>query len=231
MEQLIDKVSAFVGRKHHAGTDWYDWRFDPAKVPAGVLGDWAESTSWYDRNVDLKERLCQAWGDSDPVRRAALERYYIGGWGGVRTNRPATLEAYHGASAEENVARGEKGIASWSKALCVRDHLKYAIFDARVAASLNALQVIHRTAPEEAVRFPILASRNKTVSRGNTMLRDHARAHAWPGVRAGFYTDYLTVCQAAGARLGKPGAPLPVYAVEMALFAHTEELLIEAFPA
>jgi hypothetical protein len=63
------------------------------------------------------------------------------------------------------------------------------------------------------------------------LLRDHARAHAWPRVRPGFYTDYLKVCQAAGVRLGKPGAPLPVYAVEMALFAHTEELLMEAFPA
>jgi hypothetical protein len=230
MEQLIDKVTAYVGRKHQAGTDWYDWDFDPEKVPAAVRGDWTEGRSWYDSNVDLKERLCKAWCEGDPARRAALEHYYIVIWGRVITNRPATLEAYHGASAEDLVARRHAGIASWSKALCVRDPLKYAIFDARVSASLNALQVIHRTAPKDALRFPILASRNNAVIRGNKMLRDHARAHAWPRVRPGFYTDYLKVCQAAGVRLGKPGAPLPVYAVEMALFAHTEELLMEAFP-
>jgi len=230
MEQLIDKVTAYVGHKHRAGTDWYDWRFDPDKVPPGVLDGWTQDKTWYDRNVDLKRQLCKVWKAGDPTRRAQLERYYIGVWGGVRTNRPETLAAYHRASAEENVARQHVGIASWSKALCVRDPSQYAIFDARVAASLNAIQVIHRIEPTEAVRFPILASRNNAVSRGNRMLRNHLRAHAWAGVRNSFYPDYLKVCQAVGVRLGAPGQPLPVYAVEMALFAHTEELLRKAFP-
>ncbi|MFC3458190.1 hypothetical protein [Massilia haematophila] len=41
---------------------------------------------------------------------------------------------------------------------------------------------------------------------------------------------YLGLCKAVGERIGPAGTPMPVYAVEMALFAHTEELLRDAFP-
>lgn len=171
-------------------------------------------------------RVCEA----DAACRANLEHYYIHVWGGMRTNQPKTLEAYHRASAEENIARGKAGIASSSKALCVRDPFKYAIFDARVAASMNALQVIHRVPGPESLRFPLLASRNTVVSRGNAQLQEWFREHAWPRVRPAFYADYLHVCESVAARLGSTGAALPIYAVEMAFFASAEELLNKAFP-
>jgi hypothetical protein len=79
-------------------------------------------------------------------------------------------------------------------------------------------------------RFPLLASQNRKVTRGNTLLRRHFEAHAWPRVEERFYEHYLALCKAAGERIGAPGTPLPIYAVEMALFAHTEELLGAAFP-
>lgn len=112
----------------------------------------------------------------------------------------------------------------------MRNPLEYAIFDARVSASLNALQVIHRERIGRPVRFPLLASRNTDVRRTEKLLRRHMQDHAWPTTRTGFYVDYLTLCQSVAVRLGEPGRPLPVYAVEMALFAHTEELLRCAFP-
>lgn len=227
MERLIDIVAKYVGDKRALGTAWYGWKVDAGKAPPGVLDGGVQGGDWYAKNVDLKHRLHQVWRDQVD-RRAELERYYIGGWGGVRSNRPKTLEAYHRASADENIARGKTGIASWSKALCVRDPLKYAIFDARVSASLNALQIIHRI--DQPVRFPLLASRNAAVKRADAYLRSHFRTYAWPGESASFYEDYLALCRSVGARLGRPGDPLPIYAIEMALFAHTEELLREAFP-
>jgi hypothetical protein len=230
MEQLIDVVTEYVRQKHAGGTTWYGWSFDPEKVPSGVLDGGVQGSDWYARNADLKLRLRDSWLAGNAAFRAQLERYYIVDWGGVRGNLPETLEAYHAASAGENIARGKTGIASWSKALCVRDPLRYAIFDARVAASLNALQIIHRSRIGEPVCFPVLASQNGTVKRANAQLRSHFREHAWPRVRPGFYTDYLEVCRFAASRIGTPGQPLPIHAVEMALFAHTEELLREAFP-
>lgn len=181
-------------------------------------------------NCRLKEQLHLGWREADAARRARLEHYYIHVWGGVRTNRPEKLQAYHRVSAEENIARGKAGIASWSKALCVRDPFKFAIFDARVAASMNALQVIHRLPGSESLRFPLLASRNTVVSRGNAQLQKWFREHAWPRVRPAFYADYLHVCESVAARLGATGRPLPIFAVEMALFASAEELLNKAFP-
>lgn len=189
-----------------------------------------KGSDWYARNVDLKHRLHQVWRDHRD-RRSCLERYYIVDWGGVRGNRPGTLDAYYGACADENIARGRTGIASWSKALCVRDPLQFAIFDARVAVSLNTLQIIHRGRVEVPVRFPVLPSQNARVKRANRLLKDHFKAHAWPAERASFYRDYLALCRSVATRLGNAGTLLPVYAVEMVLFAHTEKLLDEAFPA
>lgn len=229
MQELTDIVADYVREKYATGTGWYGWSFKPEEVPDGVSGIDDPSDDWYARNVALKHGLHARWR-AQPACRADLERYYVVGWGGVRSNQPATLALYHGSDERANIARGDKGIASWSKALCVRDPFEFAIFDARVSASLNALQVIHRARIGAPLRFPLLASRNVAVARGAGLLRRHFLQHAWPRVDKGFYDGYLRLCKAVGERIGSPGAPMPVYAVEMALFAHTEELLREAFP-
>jgi hypothetical protein len=229
MEQLISVLTDYVGEKIDAGTDWYVWSFKTDRVPPGILGEDALPNDWYSINVHLKQRLNRMWME-DSGRREELEHYYISEWGGVRTNNPRTLAAYHQSSVEQNIARGKKGIASWSKALCVRDPQQFAIFDARVSASLNALQVIHRDAVTEPMQFPQLPSRNTTVRRTSLQLRACMRAHSWQDVRLGFYTDYLELCKIAATRLKALSGPMPIYAVEMALFAHTEELLDLAFP-
>jgi hypothetical protein len=229
MQQLVDVVAEYVRQKHANGTSWYTWSFDTQRVPAGIFGLDARGTDWYSRNVTLKHLLHAAW-NRDLERRAELERYYIGGWGGVRTNRAETLAAYHASDALANIARGEKGIASWSKALCVRNPFEYAIFDARVSASLNALQIIHRDRVDAPRRFPLLASRNGEVVRATPQLRRYFDAHGWPRVNDDFYGQYLELCRSVGQRNGSPGSPMPIYAVEMALFAHTEELLAKVFP-
>lgn len=127
-------------------------------------------------------------------------------------------------------SRGKNGIASWSKALCIRDPLQYAIFDARVAASLNALQIIHRTRIREPARFPVLSSQNGRVKQGNKQLTAYFRTHVWPEESMHFYRDYLTLCREVARKLADHNESVPICAVEMALFAHTEELLQQAFP-
>jgi len=229
MQELVDIVAEYVREKYAAGTGWYAWSFSPEGVPAGVSLTDTPGADWHARNVALKHALHAGWC-AMPAHRADLERYYVVDWGGVRSNRPETLALYHGSDAQANIARGDRGIASWSKALCVRDPHRFAIFDARVSASLNALQIIHRTRIGTPRRFPLLASRNGEVVRGAGLLRQHFREHGWPRVDRGFYDDYLKLCRAVGERTGSPGAPMPVYAAEMALFAHTEELLGAAFP-
>jgi len=231
MQQLTEIVVEFVRDKQAAGTGWYTWSFEAGAVPsgvAGVSGPDAGGADWYARNVALKHGLHAAWL-AQPARRAELERYYVVDWGSVRSNKAQTLAGYHGADAQANIARGSRGIPSWSKALSVRDPFAYAIFDARVSASLNALQVIHHSRIGAPRRFPLLTSRNARVARGMVLLRRHFREHAWPRVRRDFYGDYLALCR-AGERIVSNGEPLPLYAVEMTLFAHTEALLDAAFP-
>jgi hypothetical protein len=229
MDTLINIVTDYVREKMDTGTSWYDWPFDANKVPQGVLVGSVEGGDWYARNVDLKQRLNKTW-QVFPERRLELERYYIADWGGVRGNRAETLARYHSATAAENIANGDVGIASWSKALCVRDPLAFAIFDARVSASLNALQVIHAARIAQPVRFPLLASRHGTVRNGGRRLTRYFQDRAWPAKLDTFYTNYLSLCVSVATDAGKPESPLPLYTVEMLLFAHAEELLRQAFP-
>ena len=82
--------------------------------------------------------------------------------GGVKANSKDTLRKYTETSPEQLIIKGSKGIASWSKALTVIDPARYAIYDARVAMSLNALQIIDSI--DDAKYFPPLKGRNTLIN-------------------------------------------------------------------
>ncbi|KIF83295.1 hypothetical protein [Noviherbaspirillum autotrophicum] len=224
---LENALFDFCKAKLATGTGWYDWKINWDKVPAGIAKTHGND---YEQNVALKNALSADWQAGDASRRRDLEHYYIAVWGGVRTNSPDKLQMYFGNTDAENIALGKSGIASWSKALTVRDPRKHAIYDARVGAALSALQIRDRVA--HPVRFPLLLSRNTLIASRNPMLKQWADEHHWPAISPSFYSDYLDLCRKTTTRLRAEVRDIDVqiYTVEMVLFAHAEALVWAALP-
>lgn len=143
-------------------------------------------------------------------------RRYVSRWGGVRRNADATIQRYV-LTMDADLAGGPlAGIASWSKVLAMRDPARYAIFDARVSAALNALQIVWG---DDAILFPRLPNQNRTIKAFNGWLE--SEHHDTRRVQKGdVYPGYMALLREVGSRLGH-AAPDQV---EMVLFANAEVL-------
>lgn len=201
--------------------DWYNWRKinetlipQEIKLPAG---------NQYKKNITLKVKLHDKWKlETDLSKKGELIEYYIKTWGGIRGNKPFAIEEYRSLLAEELIEKGVKGIASWSKALVIQDYNKYAIFDARVSCSLNALQIIYNTKDKRL--YPILASQNKRIIQANKKLKLISTEYNWikPNEFT-FYNEYLELLSSSANELNSN-----ISTVEMLLFAKAEELIKKA---
>jgi len=201
--------------------DWYRWPVNPLFLPNGIV---LPMGSPYAQNVALKLRLSDMYSTANDDLKQELTYYYITKWGGIKRNTEENIRSYALDTPASLIARGSKGIASWSKALCIRCPSEYAIYDARVALSLNCLQIISPV--NTPILFPLLLSQNKLISIGNRMLRRYASAHGWGVAHEGeFYPRYNTTLSSAAQLLGSN-----LYTLEMLLFAKAPELLREAFP-
>ena len=89
-----------------------------------------------------------------------VARYFVSDWGGVRSNRDKTLNKYISWINEGKYPNTIGGIASYSKMYSFYDPDMYAIYDARVAVSLNMIQFI---ADKPFLFFPYLKGRNKKI--------------------------------------------------------------------
>ena len=201
--------------------DWYRWPVNPSFLPTGIV---LPMGSPYVQNVALKLQLSDMYSTADDALKQEIAYYYIAKWGGIKRNTEENIRSYALDTPASLIARGSKGIASWSKALCIRCPNEYAIYDARVALSLNCLQVISPL--NTRILFPLLLSQNKLISFGNRLLRGYAFAHRWGVADEGeIYPRYNTILSSAAQLLGSN-----LYTLEMLLFAKAPELLQEAFP-
>lgn len=221
---ITDALYAFCKEKLAKGTDWYTWKVIWKHAPASITQSIGNT---YEQNVKLKLDLQQEWIAS-PTRRHELEHYYITVWGGVRGNKQNTLERIFNNSDDENIERGHNGIASWSKALNIRDPNRYAIYDARVGAALNALQIVAPTM--DPIYFPLLPGRNKVIENGKPLIKSWAEKNNWKKPPSDFYRQYLGLCAQTARQLQLDGFDAQLFTVEMVLFAHAEELTKAAFP-
>ena len=134
------------------------------------------------------------------------------------------MEEYSKLSATQLIKNGKKGIASWSKAIVVHNPDEYAIFDARVAISLNCIQKLYGL--KDAVLFPILPSRNKIVAIGNKLIKDTAKSESWEKANEeNFYTQYLKILNYVAIELSTN-----ISTIEMLLFAKAEEIVENTYP-
>lgn len=182
----------------------------------------------YTKNVALKLQLNQLWTAADRNQRFDLAKYYVSTWGGVRGNKDSTLMKYVLETPTSMIGDGIKGIASWSKVLCIRNPRKYAIFDARVSTALNCSQIIGGVRNGEL--FPLLAGQNQTIKGANAKIKAHAQAHGWSDIdRSKCYKIYLDLINNV-ARTCKL-KDTQIYTIEMLLFSYAEILVAKAFPS
>jgi len=218
---LRDAIVDYARANLTESNDWYPWRVNPRFLPTGIV---LPMGSPYVQNVALKLQLSDMYSTADDDLRQAITYYYIVKWGGIKRNTEENIRSYALDTPASLIARGSKGIASWSKALCIRYPNEYAIYDARVALSLNSLQII--SAINTPIEFPLLLGQNKLINFGNRMLQRYASAHRWAVAHESeFYRQYNNILSSAAQLLGSN-----LYTLEMLLFAKAPELLQEVFP-
>jgi hypothetical protein len=218
---LLEAIVALGNANLAEGNDWYPWRVNPSYLPAGIA---LPRGNAYAQNVALKLQLSDLYAAADDQTKQEITEYYIAKWGGIRRNTQDNIRTYALDTPATLIAKGSRGIASWSKALCLRSPNGYAIYDARVALSLNCVQIAGPV--NLPTKFPILPGQNKLISLGSRMVLRYASLHGWTVAReCDFYRDYNDVLSSAAQLLGTN-----LYTLEMLLFAKAPELLREAFP-
>lgn len=111
----------------------------------------------YEKNVALK-RLLQNKYINGELEIRSISEWIIKEWGGIKTVSK-NLDAYISSVKEKKVPEKLSGVASYSKLFAMFYPDDFAIYDARVAVSLNIIQLLSEG--EAAVFFPYLSGRNK----------------------------------------------------------------------
>ena len=218
----LQEAIAAHGRVNLTETnDWYRWPVNRSVLPTGVV---LPEGSYYAQNVALKLQLSVLYASADNQVKKEITHYYISKWGGIKKNSDEKIRSYALDTPASLIAKGSHGIASWSKALCIRCPNDYTIYDARVALSLNCLQII--AAVDRPIIFPLLTGQNKLINKGSRMVRQYTTKHGWPPAQEGsFYQKYNSTLVSAAKLLD-----VNLCTLEMLLFAKAPELLQEAFP-
>jgi hypothetical protein len=221
--QAADTIIAFVKLNHERLDDVYTWEFSEDATPFDLHLPGGTNRA---RTIALKKILHERWLVSNFQDKEKIIRWFISEWGGIKTNSAKTITAYANASPQELISRGTIGVASWSKALCIYDPEQYAIFDARVACSINLLQI--RAEIRRPSWFPGLSSRNRAIIRANRFLSQEARSSHWQRLPAkDFYRHYLNLLEIVSNQLNG----IPMYEIEMLLFSLAEELANKIYPS
>lgn len=200
----------------------YRWRI-PTALPSGIR---LPDGSLYEQSLALKCRLHEQWLVANQEQRFALAKFYVSTWGGVKRNADATLRRYAAREPRSLMQDGIKGIASWSKVLCIRNPSEYAIYDARVAAALNSVQIV--SGVQRGMLFPLLPGRNKLIRSAAADMRAHARANKWVNIEDTLcYETYLALLVAVAKHCDK--SQTTIAEIEMLLFSRAEQLVDSAF--
>jgi hypothetical protein len=180
------------------------------------------------QNIELKRHLAGHWAVASLDEKIRIATWIVRDWGGIRRNSPMTILGYVNQADAERPATPFFGISSYSKILGIKDPERYAVYDARVAASLNAVQLL--IGPDELQShlraFFGPPGRNETVKRFDTTFSAAQAELGFVAInRDQTYGTYMTLLPAIAAELGKS-----VLEVEMFLFGQANQLCEEALP-
>ena len=195
----------------------YQWNFSTKNFPISYT---KKSTNHYRNSLDLREFIHKEIKSKSQISDD-LQTWYVKDWGGVKTNRKSTFDEYLESPSEDLIKRGDKGIASWSKMLSVRDPTIFAIYDARVAISLNTISLLNSS--ESNLFFPQLSSRNKKIVAAQAVVKKLASSKML-NVDKEFYRNYLSFLRQAVSECGNK---FDIQTAEMVLFANAEDLSMQ----
>lgn len=181
----------------------------------------------YDANVALKKFLHERWlSKTTNDQRLELAEFVIAAWGGVRGNRPTTLQRFVAEIGKENPATPLHGVASYSKLYSIAQPDRYSIYDARVAACLNAIQ--YQFDPHSGLAFNYCPGRNNQIgnvaTRTGFVFEEEFRVrtlvgNGWNRIpRANTYGSYLLLLRNCAVEFPK----YKRHDFEMLLFANAE---------
>lgn len=227
LNQVIETLSQFFDREVPRLSSTYNW-----KIPE-IEGFLRSGHSDYLSNIELKKFLRGLWEKSTSHNeKLKIARIIISDWGGVRSNKQATLESYVNMILEISQNTPLKGVASYSKLFAIVRPKNYAIYDARVAACLNAVQI--NACIERGIAFNYVPGRNNIV--GNMQTRQgftqdprfntrHLVKSGWTPIEEDeTYEKYLELLHACLEI--KPQYDLT--SLEMALFSNAERECLKA---
>jgi hypothetical protein len=207
-----------VGRLH----ELYHWdEPDPIPPPTvlfSIMLDWSSAEA----NIQLKMALHRVYLGAKRDSRIQIARWVVRTWGGVKNNHPATLRSYVSMCSDEAHHRPWKGIASYSKILAVWDPTRFAIFDARVAAALNAVQMIADQTLN--IRFPIPPGQSAAIKRFAKYVNGRGARYEVP--KKEVYSTYLQIIGVVAKTLNCT----ELYRIEMLLFALAPRLARQLGP-
>lgn len=177
---LSTLIAEFVQQKLNQNNqnEIYGWAVNGNFLPDGIV---IQGTNNLELNLSLKHSLHRAWinAENNQQRRGDLIQYYISIWGGIRGNSAQTMNIYRNADSDTLISRGLTGIASWSKALVLHNPDSYAIYDVRVVAAINYLQLLNENL-EERRRFAIISGgRNRRINQANSLINANNLYENW----------------------------------------------------
>jgi hypothetical protein len=181
------------------------------------------------QNIELKRHLASHWAAATLDEKIRIATWIVSDWGGIRRNSPMTMLGYVNQADAERPATPFVGISSYSKILSIKDPDKYAIFDARVAASLNAIQLLAdpiRRPARHLRSFLVPMGRNEAVKRFDEAFNPARKDLGFIDiVRDQIYGTYTAMLLTISAELGKS-----VLEIEMILFGQANHLCDAALP-
>lgn len=182
----------------------------------------------YRANVDLKHYLHEKWHSLPEEDKLEWAKIIVADWGGVRGNHPKTIKKYVYEVNKMNPTTPIYGVASYSKVFSIVHIEKYAIYDARVAVSLNAIQFIYGV--NEGLAFNYISGRNNTTGHSGKKIGfvyqepfkvKSLVQNGWTRIkRDETYHMYLQTLR----HCLKDFPQYRLYDLEMALFANAEHL-------
>lgn len=185
----------------------------------------------YEKNVALKKLIskeCEQQGLDD----TAISEWIIKEWGGI-SRLSKNIEMYIDCAKSKKYPVKLDGVASYSKLFAMFHYKEFAIYDARVAVSLNIVQLL--AAEKNAIFFPFLPGRNKTTGhnskdgRGFSRLKEFSREQIANTSLQEWYTAtpnnevygvYNDILKRVSKRID-----WPLHDIEMLLFSQAEDLV------
>ncbi|MBA6350296.1 hypothetical protein [Colwellia sp. BRX8-9] len=226
MKQCIDVLIEYFKVELPLLESSYNW-----KIPK-IEGFHLIDEKGYSPNVQLKKYLSTKWAKANIEEQYNLSKVVVSDWGGVKGNKASTLAAYVHELRKGTPKLPLKGIASYSKIFSIADMEKYAIYDARVAVCLNAIQ--WNEGLQRGIAFNYIAGRNNITghqtnkigfAHRNEFLTVNLVNNGWESVMKNeTYQVYLDVLNECLKKL--PDHKL--YDLEMVLFANAEKECVKA---